>query len=81
MLGFKSYLNEQKAGVAIRAAAVGLTLKIKSLEAQIQSEKNPKVKLELLAKQNTLNSYLAVLNLAVASDDLTLLRRVRSKKS
>jgi hypothetical protein len=81
VLGFKSYLNEQKAGVAIRAAAVGLTLKIKSLEAQIQSEKNPKVKLELLAKQNTLNSYLAVLNLAVASDDLTLLRRVRSKKS
>jgi hypothetical protein len=81
VLSFKSYLNEQQAGVAIRAATIGLTLKIKNLEALIQSEKNPKVKLELLAKQNTLNSYLAVLNLAIASDDRTLLRRVRSKKS
>ena len=62
----------------IRATAIYFAIQVRNLEKKIANSDDPSERLELLAKQQSFNSYLSALNIATDLDDKTLATRVRS---
>ena len=75
MLSFKEYLLiENKYPTWVKGSALFLTLKIRSIESQIQSEKDLGKKMNLIATQMKFNSILSTLGIAVDSKDRSLIK-------
>ena len=79
MKSFKTYLAESKLGNVSRAGTVALVVQVRSLTKQVQNADAIEKKLELVAQQNQILSYMIALNLAYSIKDGSLARRFRLK--
>lgn len=78
MLRFKQFISEGKYPMWVRITVGGLVLKMRNLNQQIESEKDPQKQNQLISQQNTLLSYISGLGVGVGSTDSVLLKRLRS---
>ena len=79
MLRFKQFISEGKYPMWLRITVGGLVLKMRNLNQQIQSEKDPKKQNQLISQQNTLLSYISGLGIGVSSTDNVLLKRLKGR--
>ena len=77
MLRFKQFISEGKYPMWLRITVGGLVLKVRNLNQQIQTEKDPKKQNQLISQQNTLLSYISGLGIGVSSTDSVLLKRIK----
>ena len=77
MLRFKQFISEGKYPMWLRITVGGIVLKIRNLNTQIQTEKDPKKQNQLISQQNTLLSYISGLGIGISSTDNTLLKRLK----
>ena len=79
MKSFKTYLAESTVRSVSRAGSVALVVQVRSLTKQVQNADAIEKKLELVAQQNQILSYMIALNLAYSIKDGSLARRFRLK--
>ena len=80
MIRFWDYINitEDRYPMWLKVTNAGLTIKVRSLQQQIDQSKDAVVHNKLIAKQNNLLSYISGLGIAVIDSDLSLLNRLKS---
>jgi hypothetical protein len=82
MLRFREYLqvlDEGKYPNWLKVVVTGLSLRIRSLSKQIENEKDPLIQNKLIAKQNTLNSYISGLGIGVTSGNSQMIQKFKPK--
>lgn len=80
MIRFRDYINitEGRYPMWLKVTTVGLVMKVRSLQQQIDQSKDAVVQNKLIAQQNNLLSYISGLGIAVSSSDRALLNRLKS---
>ena len=63
---------------SLRVFAIFLAVAVTNIEKQLKNETDPIKRDQLIARQNSLNSYLTTLSIAAEIDDPNLARRFRS---
>lgn len=80
MIRFRDYINitEDRYLIWLKVTTAGLVMKVRSLQQQIDQSKDAVVQNKLIARQNSLLSYISGLGIAVSSSDRALLNRLKS---
>jgi hypothetical protein len=80
MKRFKTYIEEGKYPLWVRATVGTIVLRIRRLSILIQKENDPIEQNKLIAQQNKLLSYINGLCIGVTSSDAVLLKKFKSLK-
>lgn len=79
MKGFKEFVSEGYP-TWVKITTAGLVLRIRNLSAQIKGESDLMKQNALISQQNKLISYISGLGIAVSSDDVALMNRLKALK-
>jgi hypothetical protein len=80
VLGFKDYVQHLHEGAYptwVRITVGAMVLRIRTLSARIEREKDPVKQNALLAQQNKLLAYVGGLGVAVSTGDRQLMRKMQ----
>lgn len=77
MKSFRQLISEGKYPTWTRLTAIGLTLRVQSLTRQIESEKDPKKQMDLIAKQNNLIAIMSGMGIGIPTGDKQLMTRMK----
>ena len=78
MIRFKAFINEGKYPLWVRVTVGSLVIKIKNLQVAIDKEEDAVKQNKLIARQNTLQSYITGLGVGISSTDQVLMKRLKS---
>ena len=83
MMGFREYSLDEGRGYPswVKGTTILLTAQVRSLSQKIESETDLGKKINLLARQNNLISYILTLGIGVNARDPSLMSRVRKGTS
>ena len=81
MMGFKEFsLNENRGYPAwVKGTTILLTSQVRAMSLKIESETDVGKKIDLLARQNNLISYMLTLGISVNTKDTALMAAVRKR--
>lgn len=78
MIRFKTFISEGKYPLWVRVTVGSLVIRIKNLQVAIDKEEDVVKQNKLIARQNTLQSYITGLGVGISSTDQVLMRRLKS---
>lgn len=72
-------MSENNNSNLIKGSMIAISVKLNDLEKQIKQEKNVRRKLDLLAKQNKLLSYMTGIGIGFSTNDKSIMQKFRKR--